>query len=227
MAETKDVAAQLQHIVRGGTLSTQKAPSKKDIEIDKLYATFVKEAEHDTVMTESEFAPFRPLFDVQTAARARKMQLSEDEETEIGTLSEDFYRRVNPYRPIHIVDDLTGNERFVLPPLFTSLSSLNSNYNYIVDSFAQATQADDNNPNSPSALRQCKAAAALYQAIAGSQDTNQLVAQRNRFDRMAKEIHQANTAPSPRTTTAPQVTQQAPAQTAATTDDFGWDDVDE
>ena len=94
---------------------------------DRIYDDFNTYAEKDSVVPFSEFQKYEILYSSKERERFLNKEMSAEESEEIGRLSEEWYKRVNTRRPIHIVDDVTGAEVCPpLPPIFNTLKALDS-----------------------------------------------------------------------------------------------------
>ena len=80
-------------------------PAKtREANIDTMYNDFMNNAEKDTYMTLSEFKKYEPLYSLDTRRRMQSNEATEEERQFVVNLSEEFYRRINTQRPLHIVD---------------------------------------------------------------------------------------------------------------------------
>lgn len=158
--------------------------------IDSMYANFKRYIDVDTVLTVSEFNRFAPLFDVELRNRLASGDTNTDEGKQVWDLSDEFYRRVNVRRPIHIVDDITGKEVCPpLPPVMANLNSIHGDDTELMDSLASAMQLDDGSVAGPAAIRRVKALHDLARTyISKYQNLADIKQQRAVFDTMAAKV---------------------------------------
>lgn len=167
-------------------------PEDKAIrEINEMYNVFKTEIDIDTVMTESEFAEYKPLFSAETRMQANDKQLSMDEVLELADLSQRFSDRINTHRPVHVVSDSTKEELFTLPPVYNKLHPIANDKAEIMDAYR--------NYNDPKMLSQhggpivdAKRDAinkALTQSLVESQPVEELQKNMTEFETLAVAFH--------------------------------------
>jgi len=90
-------------------------------EIKKLYEKYMEYNNTRSIIKKSEFKKYEILF--------KKHQNSENLDTDkLSALSKEFLLRINPYRPIHIVDDTSNNVILTLPPIFIPVKEIKSSF---------------------------------------------------------------------------------------------------
>lgn len=164
---------------------------RREERIREAYEIFKREAEVDSVMGKDEYErKYAVLYNKELRERYLAGQLSEAEITTINRLSSEFFRKVNTQRPIHIVDEVTHKEVYTLPPLFATLQVLKGDDIINIDVFHNVhdNEADRNDPISKARVAQ--SAANLNKAIAQSQDVEDLMRQRERFNEMAQTLNE-------------------------------------
>lgn len=155
---------------------------------EDYYDVILQEANKDTVITESEFLHFLPLFQKQS-----DMDFKDD--LELRELSEEYRHRVNLFRKVHIVDDQTGEELRTLPPHFMNVSLLRTKPEQeAFEAFSGLQMLDDHNPNSMTSVRTAYAQAQLTQAIfdANKKSFNNIQKQQNEFKQLADDVFSKN-----------------------------------
>lgn len=160
----------------------------------KQYEQFKREAEVDTSMRASEFeSKYAILYKKDLREKYDQGLMTEKEAEFIRRLSNEFNTRVNTQRPIHIINDITGQVEYTLPPLFAKLHLLRGENLVNLDVFSNIhdREANSNDPRSQARVRQ--SAINLNRAIAAAQDVNDLRAQRAEFGKLAAQLnHDAN-----------------------------------
>lgn len=214
---------------RRGMSLAERERQRQDRLINDIVSNFEREFSKDNVMTKSEFEPYMVLFSVDMRARAVQKTIDPSEEAVLAELSDEFYFRVNPYKPIHIVDDHTREVLYTLPPLMTKLKMLKED-----DSAARLANAishDDGAACSPSAIQTLEALDAMNYSFVLSQDRNDIVSQQRAFNAMANKMDTSGntTGKGHLKGTVPQQAQQQQQKVSATppqnqysdpTDDF-------
>jgi hypothetical protein len=164
---------------------------KANREVDEMYQIFKTEIDIDTVMTESEFEEYKPLFSAETRMQANDRQLSMNEVLELADLSQRFADRINTHRPVHVIDDSTREELFTLPPVYNKLHPIANDKSEIIDAYR--------NYNDPKMLAQnggpimdAKKNAinqALTQSLIDSQPVEELQRNMTEFETLAAAFH--------------------------------------
>lgn len=166
-------------------------PAKtREANIDTMYNDFMNNAEKDTYMTLSEFKKYEPLYSLDTRKRMQSNEATEEERQFIVNLSEEFYRRINTQRPLHIVDDYTGKEVCPpLPPIFRRLNNLSNQQDAeVTEIFARVSEQDDTS-NPMAYTRKQVATDNLYRQFVAKQDAEELNKDIANFDAMTKKFH--------------------------------------
>ncbi len=185
----RSLSEELAKALLGNTNPKDKLKQREDL-IDRTYDSFMKYMEKDSYMTASEFKKYEVLFSQDLKERFLNDQMSLDEQNEIGILSDEFYSKVNPQRPIHIVDDVTGEEVMPpLPPLYMKVMTLSNGGEEAVNIFHNACVNDDNVPGGMGEQQRAKATAHLRILLAKSQTQDELLNNINNFDHIANEFH--------------------------------------
>lgn len=156
--------------------------------IDAMYKDFVTNAEHDTYMKHSDFEKFAVLYLKSTRDRLASTEATREEREHIAELSEEFYHSVNTQRPIHIVDDYSGEEIFVLPPLFRRLNTLTTAEQAEATQILASTFEESDISNPSAYVRKQIATDNLYRNILRVQDNDQLKADQNQYAKLAKSF---------------------------------------
>lgn len=156
-------------------------------ETQQMYEIFKKEVDVDTVMTQSEFEKYAPLYRKSTLPTDRNMTI--DEVADLAELSQEYYQRINPQRPVHIVSDYGNEELFVLPPIFSRLRPLTGEQAGIIDVYSNVHEAlaESNGP-----LVEAKKDSVdnmLLNDYTRAQDRAELAKGAEHFDKLAAELH--------------------------------------
>lgn len=156
-------------------------------EVQQMYDIFKKEVDIDTVMNESEFEKYKPLYQKSTMPEGRPMTF--DEVANLAELSQEYYHRINPQRPVHIVNDYTGEEEFVLPPIYNRLRPLTGEQAGIMDIYSNvhSTLQDASGP-----IVEAKKDTVdnmLLNDYIKAQSRADLAAKTEQFNKLATEFH--------------------------------------
>lgn len=95
-------------------------------EMDKIYDNFAAYAEKDSTITLEEFRKYEILYSSELRKKYAEHQLTPEEEENISQLSSEWYRRINPQRPVHIVNGRGEDICPPLPPIFNKLQAVGS-----------------------------------------------------------------------------------------------------
>lgn len=159
--------------------------------VDSIYDNFFS-ADNDTRIPLSEFRKYEILFSTEARDRYLSKSMTADEVSEISELSSEFFGRVNPQKPIHIVDDYTGEDVCPpLPPLFVKTNFLVGKGTEAMDIFVNTHANDDNIPNAVSALQKKKATANLMSMFSSAQSAEELLKTVYDTNRMCAEFNSA------------------------------------
>lgn len=123
--------------------------------VRKLTKEFAKPNE----MTLSEFNKYEILFNREFKEKVINYQLTQAEEEEYKALSADFLKRIDPYKPIILIDERTGKRFPPIPPFYRRLTAgTNPDYNKItseiMSEYSDVMHHDDGNPVGVSAFQQ-------------------------------------------------------------------------
>lgn len=102
--------------------------------IEKDFNTFHKilqdELQRKQTMTINEFKSYEPLF-------------NQDQKSEqLTELANEFFKRIDPYSPISIVDNISNEEIIRLPPIFFPLQAINNDNKDSINKFYSLIQSD-------------------------------------------------------------------------------------
>lgn len=127
--------------------------------IDDAVKKLTKEFAKPNEMLLSEFNKYEILFNHEFKEKVINYQLTSAEEEEYRELSAEFLKRIDPYKPIIIIDDRTGKKFPPIPPLYRRLTAgSNPDYNKITSEimaeYSEVMQHDDGNPVGVSAYQQ-------------------------------------------------------------------------
>lgn len=173
------------------TLASENPVSKRDKMINELVDTFNTEAETDSYITMSLFRRYEELFDSKLREQFLQHKLSTEEIDRLQKLSSEFYRLINPQRPIHIVDDVTHQEVCPpLPPIFMKLNFLTGEGARDMDRFHAAHENDDHNEGGIAQLNKRKATVSLTRRIAAAQDIETIDKSMRQYDALAFRFEQ-------------------------------------
>ena len=171
--------------------ATETSEDKATKEINEMYKIFKTEIDVDTVMTESEFEEYKPLFSAETRMQANDKQLSMDEVMELADLSQKFSDRINTHRPIHVVSDTTQEEVFTLPPVYNKLHPIASDKAEIMDAYRNYNDPKMLSQNGGPIVEAKREAInqALTQSLIESQPVEELQRNMNEFETLATAFH--------------------------------------
>ena len=155
--------------------------------VQEMYDIFKKEVDIDTVMTRSEFTKYEPLYSKSTMPEGRSMTVAEV--ASLAELSQEFYRRVNPQRPIHIVDDYSGEEAFTLPPIYTKLRPLSGDQAGIMDIYSNVHDSKLQQAGPLVAAKQDQVDYMLKDNYTRSQNRDEILGSMRQFEQLATEFH--------------------------------------
>ena len=212
-------------------LSSNLDPAKqRERNIDAMYNDFITNAEKDTYIKSSEFKKFEVLYSDNTRKRLASTEATEEERAAVVELSEEFYRRVNTQRPIHVIDDYNDTELFVLPPIFRRLNTLTTPAQAeATQIFASTFEVSDNN-NPTAYLRKQIATDNLYKNILAVQDEKQLQEDRKQYADITTKFHREylhDTKYGTVDNTQPQISNKPSEVSVDETDDDDYLDFDE
>ena len=171
--------------------ATETPEDKVAREVDEMYKVFKTEIDVDTVMTESEFEEYKPLFSAETRIQANEKQLSMDEVMELADLSQRFSDRINTHRPVHIVADGTQEEIFTLPPVYNKLHPIAGDKAEIVDAYRNYNDPKMLSQNGGPIVEAKRDAInqALTQSLIESQPVEELQRNMTEFETLATAFH--------------------------------------
>lgn len=90
-------------------------------EVKRLFEKYQEFSNSKVIIRKSEFKKYEVLF--------RKPGNTENiNEDELMDLSKEFLLRINPYKPIHILDDNSDEVLLTLPPIFIPVKEIKSEY---------------------------------------------------------------------------------------------------
>lgn len=185
VADSAALEGNLKRILQGGD-PTQ----KMDAFVNSLWGNFQHNMNADTRLTVSQFSRYELLYSRDAQKQVIDGTASSELLEQINTLSEEFYRLVNVQKPIHIVDDNTGEEVCPpLPPIFNSLRTLTGKGSEAVDIFQQAFARSDGVNGGVGEQHVAKAAKNLMQLIVMSQDRETLMERISETDELANNFH--------------------------------------
>lgn len=158
--------------------------------IDAMYKDFVTNAEQDTYMKHSEFQKYAVLYLKSTRERLSSTDATREERDKIVELSNEFYYRVNTQRPIHIIDDYSDKEVFVLPPIFRRLDTFTTAEQARATQILASTFEESDISNPAAYTRKQVATDNLYRTILSVQNNEHLKNDQNQYAKLAKDFSQ-------------------------------------
>ena len=120
-----DIASELMQVTMQQNSKLDPAEQRKQ-EMDKIYDNFAAYAEKDSCVTLEEFRKYEILYSSELRKRYVDHSLTPEEEENISRLSSEWYRRINPQRPVHIVNSRGEDVCPPLPPIFNRLQAVGS-----------------------------------------------------------------------------------------------------
>lgn len=183
---SQGIEAEMQKIFSG----KDKATKREDF-VNEMWENFQSHAERDTVLTASQFEKYAILFNNELKEKVLNHTISEAETEMISELSQEFYYMVNTQRPIHIVDDVTGEEIMPpLPPIFMRLNKLKGAGCEAVNIFHNAHINDDNVAGGMHQIHKEKATENLSRMVAMSQNLEEIQDNIAKTDALVRDFHQ-------------------------------------
>lgn len=168
-----------------------KTPAEVSMEetFDRIYADYIAYGNKDTVIPFSEFQKYEILYSSEARRKYLNKEMTTEESAEISKLSEEWYARINPQKPVHIVDDETGEEICPpLPPIFNTLQALGSAEACdLITAFVKSSALGE----SGGVINQIKSkelAVDVNNMYASNQDPEKMREQVNNFTKMAVEF---------------------------------------
>lgn len=143
--------------------------------VKQLTKEFAKQNE----MMLSEFRKYEILFNHEFKEKVINYQLTPAEEEEYRELSAEFLKRIDPYKPIILIDDATGKKFPPIPPLYRRLTAgSNPDYNKITSEimaeYSDVMQHDDGNPVGVSAYQQNQVMQKIANTLLACETTEQI-----------------------------------------------------
>ena len=163
---------------------------QRDAMVDRIYNDFQRAAEKDTVLPYSVFKKFEILYDAKLREKALNNDIDLDLQNQLEELSQEFMTLVHPCRPIHIVDDITGEEICPpLAPLRMKLTAISGEDSHVMDMLSSAIMHNDGNVAGVNAVKLDKALHGAAMSFIQTQNNNRDAL----FDqvRKAKEVMNA------------------------------------
>lgn len=174
----------------------------------EIYKKFETEMDVDTVMTRSEFAKYEKLYSKTYAQDAYDDKLTQDEVNDLNELSEEFYHRVNVQKPIHIVDDYTHEELFVLPPIFARLNPIAGKNAEIIDIYNGVHDSSKDDQGPMMEMKRDMVDRELIKTFTNNQQQNSISAQMKQFEDITRKFHQTVLGDDPFDENAPKLTKE-------------------
>jgi hypothetical protein len=159
-------------------------------EVSEMYKVFKEEIDIDTVITRSEFSKYEVLFSKEALQDCVARKMSMDETNDLRELSQEYYRRVNPQRPVHVVDDYSKEELFALPPIYTRLRPLEGEHAGIIDIYNGVYDSKRDGGGVIMEMKKQEVDNVLYQTFANTQNIQELKQSMNQFETLAKDFHE-------------------------------------
>lgn len=120
-----EIASELMQVTMQQNSKLDPAEQRKQ-EMDKIYDNFAAYAEKDSCITLEEFRKYEILYSSELRKKYADHSLTPEEEENISRLSSEWYRRINPQRPVHIVNSRGEDVCPPLPPIFNRLQAVGS-----------------------------------------------------------------------------------------------------
>ena len=176
---------QLNSIVKG------KDPvAQMDAFVESLYGNFTTNIDVPTRIPVSEFQKYELLYSREIGEQVKKGTATSDILEQIDILSKEFCMRVNIHKPIHIVDDITGEDVCPpLPPLFGSLNLLRERGTEAIDYFHGAFSRSDGVKGGLGEREVKRATDNLTQVLVAAQDGEHLMQAIGETDQLANDFH--------------------------------------
>ena len=180
-----DLGGKLSSIIKG------KDPiSQMDDFVNGLYGNFVTNIDVPTRIPASEFQKFELLYSREIGEQVKNGTATSAILEQIDELSKEFCMRVNIHKPIHIVDDITGEDVCPpLPPLYGSLNLLREKGTEAIDYFHGAFNRSDGVKGGLGEREVARATANLTQVLVAAQDGSHILETIETTNQMANEFH--------------------------------------
>jgi hypothetical protein len=206
--------------------SETSAERRREREVDEIWANFQRGTEGSNVMLASDFKKYEILFSSELKKKYMEHRLSSDEIDNISDLSQEFYHRINPQEPLHIVDQFGKEVCPPIPPIFRHLNSLdgtarNGDTNAI-DIFHHTFSIDE----TAGAIAENKKKAAavhLNDIYIKQQSKEDIIKDTKQFDAMSEMFHREVLHNDPYTKTPQMTRKPAASSNIESDDDVEWD----
>lgn len=154
-------------------------------EMDKIYDNFAAYAEKDSTITLEEFRKYEILYSSELRKKYTEHSLTPEEEEKISKLSSEWYRRINPQRPVHIVNGRGEDICPPLPPIFNKLQAVGSTEGSDIMSAFNNAAAKGEGGGIMSQIAMKKYGVAFNNIYASNQDPNIMRAAVNNYTKLA------------------------------------------
>ena len=206
--------------------STASAERRREHEIDEIWANFQRGTEGSNVMLASDFRKYEILFSSELKKKYMEHRLTPQEIDNISDLSQEFYHRINPQAPLHIVDN-TGKEVCPpIPPIFRHLNSLNGTSrngdSNVIDIFHHTFSVDE----TAGAIAENRKKAAAYQLnniYVSQQSREDIIKDTKQFDAMSEMFHKEVLHNDPYNKKPQNVSTKVVPSNIESDDDVEWD----
>lgn len=159
-------------------------------EVERIYDAFTKQMDKPTVLTESDFLRYAPLYSKENRRKIMENTISIDDMNELSELSVEFYLSVNLNKPLYVVAD-DDHSKIVaeLPPVLLDINNTSQrSLNRAVHDFDTVTQLDDGVPGGMAKHNIRKATKNVLSALITNQDWSNLRDQIKNSRRLREEF---------------------------------------
>ena len=164
--------------------------SQMDDFVNSLYGNFTTNIDVPTKIPVSEFQKFELLYSREIGEQVKNGTATSAILEQIDILSKEFCMRVNIHKPIHIVDDITGEDVCPpLPPLYGSLNILREKGTEAIDFFHGAFSRSDGVKGGLGEREVTRATTNLTKVLVAAQDGSHLMETIENTDALANEFH--------------------------------------
>jgi uncharacterized protein YnzC (UPF0291/DUF896 family) len=191
----------------------------REREIDRIYGEFMAATDVPNNIHYKEFKKYEVLYSDEMRKKVAEHTLTSDEENMISELSQEFYRRINTRKPIHVVDDQGNDVIPPLPPIYRKLNSLDTDETASAAAvFHTAFSTDSTGVIADN--KKAEATVLLNNTFMSVQSPEKLKQDINEFDKLTSEL---NKSIGKQNTTKPQKSNTPPEGALPEEDDLEWD----
>lgn len=149
-------------------------------EVDSLYDIYTDLMKTPKILSHVEFEKFKPLYCRKNLEGINPMD--ESQTGPLRELSEELLTKIDKYREFHVKQP--DGSYHTYPPIFTPVAFLNNDMNDALDIFKNLLEKCGDQP-----WKRNEATVNFIDALYKSQNPEIVVAQANKFNKLAKKLH--------------------------------------